>query len=88
MIPIVLLRRLTRNISNIVLFKVKREYFRNSFSPPTAIWWNKLDNNTWNSESVSVLAFNPIEDWGQEGNGGRGKTLYQFFYCNFSKSRY
>ena len=46
MIPIVLLRRLTRNISNIVLFKVKREYFRNSFSPPTAIWWNKLDNNT------------------------------------------
>ena len=45
----------TRNHSNIPLFTVKHEYFRNSFFPSTVIGWNKLDNNIRNSESVSAF---------------------------------
>ena len=55
MIPKVLSTRTTRNYNNIPLFNVKHEYFRNSFFPSTVIEWNKLDNNIWNSESVSAF---------------------------------
>ena len=43
------------NHNNIPLFNDKQEYSRNSFSPPTVIEWNKLDNNIRNSESVSAF---------------------------------
>ena len=54
MIPKVL-SRTTRNYSNIPLFNVKHEYFRNSFFPSTVFEWNKLDNKFRNSESVSAF---------------------------------
>ena len=63
MLPKVLSTRTIRNHSNIPLFDVKHEYFRNYFSPSNVIEWNKLDNNIRNSESVSnfkkqILRFN------------------------------
>ena len=55
MIPKVLSTRTTRNYNNIPSFNVKHKYFRNYFSPSTAIEWNKLDNIIPNSESVSAF---------------------------------
>ena len=55
MIPKVLSTRTTRNYTNIPLFNIKHECFRNSFFPSTVTEWNKLDNNIRNSESVSTF---------------------------------
>ena len=55
MIPKVWSTRTTRNYNNIRLFNVKHEYFRNSFFQSTVIEWSELDNNIWNSESVSAF---------------------------------
>ena len=54
-IPKVLSTRTTRNHNNISLFNVKHEYFRNSFFPPIAIEWNKLDDDIQNSELVRAF---------------------------------
>ena len=43
----------TRNTNNIPLFKVKHNFFRNSFFPSVVIKWNKLDLNIRNSESLN-----------------------------------
>ena len=44
-----------RNTNNIPLFKVKHNFFQNSFFPSAVIEWNKLDLNTRNSESFEYL---------------------------------
>ena len=45
----------TRNTNNIPLFKVKHNFFRNSFFPSAVIEWNKLDLNIRNSESLNIF---------------------------------
>ena len=45
----------TRNTNNIPQFKVKHNFFRNSFFPSAVIEWNKLDLNIRNSESLNVF---------------------------------
>ena len=45
----------TRNTNNIPLFKVKHNFFQNSFFPSTVIKWNKLDINICNSESLNIF---------------------------------
>ena len=44
----------TRNTNNISQFKVKHNFFRNSFFPSVVIKWNKLDLNIPNSESLNI----------------------------------
>ena len=42
----------TRNVDCIPLIKIKHNFFRNNFFPPSAIIdWNKLDSPTQSSES-------------------------------------
>ena len=43
---------ITRNNDKLPRFKVKHNYFKNSFFPSTVIEWNKLDLNIRNSESL------------------------------------
>ena len=43
---------ITRNNDKLPHFKVKHNYFKNSFFPPTVIEWNKLGLNIPNSESL------------------------------------
>ena len=45
----------TRNTDNIPQFKVKHNFFRNSFFPSAVIEWNKLDLNIRNSENLNVF---------------------------------
>ena len=45
----------TRNTNNIPLFKVKHNFFQNSFFPSAVIEWNKLDLNIRNSESLNIF---------------------------------
>ena len=44
-----------RNTNNISLFKVKYNFFRNSFFPSAVIEWNKLDLNIRISESLNLF---------------------------------
>ena len=44
---------ITRNNDKLPHFKVKLNYFKNSFFPSTVIEWNKLDLNIRNSESLT-----------------------------------
>ena len=45
----------TRNTNNIPQFKVKHNFFRNSFFPSAVIEWNNLDLDIRNSESLNVF---------------------------------
>ena len=45
----------TRNTNNISQFKVKHNFFRNSFFPSVVIKWNNLDLNIPNSESLNIF---------------------------------
>ena len=45
----------TRNTNNIPQFKIKHNFFRNSFFPSAVIEWNKLDLNISNSESLNIF---------------------------------
>ena len=48
-------RHNTRNTNNIPQFKVKHNFFRNSFFPSAVIEWSKLDLNIRNSESLNIF---------------------------------
>ena len=45
----------TRNTNNNPQFKVKHDFFQNSFFPSAVIEWNKLDLNICNSESLNIF---------------------------------
>ena len=45
----------TRNANNIPQFKVKHNFFKNSFFPSVIIEWNKLDLNIRNSENLFIF---------------------------------
>ena len=45
----------TRNANNIPQFKVKHNFFQNSFFPSVVIEWNKLDLNIRNSENLFIF---------------------------------
>ena len=45
----------TRSTNNISQFKVKHNFFRNSFYPSAVIEWKKLDLNIRNSESLNIF---------------------------------
>ena len=53
----------TRNVDNIPCFKIRHNFFKNSFFPSTIIKWNNLDPSLRNSKSFvvfknSILKFN------------------------------
>ena len=54
-IPVTVSRYNTRNTNNIPQFKVKHNFFQNSFFPSAVIEWNKLDLNIPYSESLNIL---------------------------------
>ena len=45
----------TRNANNVPQFKVKHNFFKNSFFPSVVIEWNKLDLNIRNSENLFIF---------------------------------
>ena len=45
----------TRNTNNNPQFKVKHDFFQNSFFPSAVIEWNKLDLSICNSESLNIF---------------------------------
>ena len=45
----------TRYVENIPSFKVRHDFFKNSFFPSTAIEWNKIDKNIRKSESLNIF---------------------------------
>ena len=54
-ISVTLSRYNIRNTNNISQFKVKHNFFRNSFFPSGVIEWNKLDLNLCNSENLNIF---------------------------------
>ena len=60
-IPVTVSRYNTRNINNIPQFKVKYNFFRNSFFPSAVIEWNKLDLNICNSDSFDYFQEKPLK---------------------------
>ena len=54
-IPVTVSRYNIRNTNNIPQFKLKHNFFRNSFFPSEFIEWNKLDLNIRNSESLNIF---------------------------------
>ena len=54
-IPVTVSRCNTRNTNNILQFKVKCNFFWNSFFPFAVIEWKKLNLNIRNSESLNVF---------------------------------
>ena len=54
-IPVTMSRYNKRNINNIPQFKVKHNFFQNSFFPSAVIEWNKLDLNICNLESLDIF---------------------------------
>ena len=50
-----------KNTNNISLFKVKHNFFQNPLFPSAVITWNKLDQNTCNSESLNIFKKIPKE---------------------------
>ena len=54
-IPVTVSRCNTRNTNKIVQFKVKRNFFWNSFFPFAVIEWKELNLNIRNSESLNVF---------------------------------
>ena len=47
--------RATRNVDNIPCFKIRHDFFKNSFFPSTIIEWNSLDPTLWNSKIFVVF---------------------------------
>ena len=47
----------TRNSGNITPFKVRHNFFKNSFFPSVISEWNKLDPEIRNSASLEILTF-------------------------------
>ena len=45
----------TRNANNIPRFKVKHNFFQNSFFPSVVTEWNKLDQNISNSKNLNIF---------------------------------
>ena len=44
----------TRCAENVPSFNVRHDFFKNSFFPPTAIEWNKIDKNIRKSKSLNI----------------------------------
>ena len=51
----------TRNADQIPLFKVKHNFFKNSFFPSTVIEWNSLDSDIRNSTSIGLFKSNLLK---------------------------
>ena len=45
----------TRYTQNDPSFKVRLDFFKNSFFPFTVIEWNKINKNIWKSKSLSIV---------------------------------
>ena len=58
----------TRNANNIPQFKVKHNFFKNSFFPSVVIEWNKLDLNMRNSENLFIFKKKLLEFIRPSGN--------------------
>ena len=45
----------TRYVENVPSFKVRHDFFKNSFFPSTVIEWNKIDKNIGKLESPNIF---------------------------------
>ena len=52
--PSVLFQYRTRNAHNIPNINVKHQFFKNPSFPSRKIEWNKVDSNTWNSDTLNI----------------------------------
>ena len=48
-------RQITRNLNNLLIFRVNHEYFKNTFFPSAVLEWNKLDSFIRNSETFMLF---------------------------------
>ena len=55
LIPVSSRSYFTRYTKNVPSFKVRHDFFENSFFPSTAIEWNKIDKNIRKSESLNIF---------------------------------
>ena len=46
---------MARYVENVPSFKVRHDFFKNSFFPSTVIEWNKIDKNIRKSESLNIF---------------------------------
>ena len=51
----------TRNANSIPRFKVKQNFFRNTFFPSVIIEWNKLDPEIQNAPSLNTFKNNVLK---------------------------
>ena len=58
----------TRNANSIPRFKVKQNFFRNTFFPSVIIEWNKLDPEIQNAPSLSIFKKNVLKFTGPTAN--------------------
>ena len=55
MIPVPSRSYFTRYVENVLAFKVRHDFFKNSFFPSTVNEWNMIDKNIRKSESLKIL---------------------------------
>ena len=48
-------RQITRNLNNLLIFRVNHEYFKNTFYPSAVLEWNKLDSFIRTSETFMLF---------------------------------
>ena len=51
----------TRYVENVPSFKVRHDFFKNSFFPSTVIEWNKIHKNIRKSESLNIFKKSNLE---------------------------
>ena len=51
----------TRYVENVPSFKVRHDFFKNSFFPSTVIEWNKIYKNIRKSESLNIFKKSNLE---------------------------
>ena len=65
----------TRNANNIPQFKVKHNFFKNSFFPSVVIEWNKLDLNMRNPENLFMFKKKLLKFIRPSGNSVSNLTI-------------
>ena len=51
----------TRNVDGILLIKIKRNFFKNTFFSSAIIEWHKLDHTIWNAKSLGIFKSNILK---------------------------
>ena len=75
----------TRNVDNIPCFKIRQNFFKNSFFPSPIIEWNNLDPTLWNSKSFADFRKLLIVDFDFSILKFIRPSLSNVFNCNSHK---